>query len=219
MYSGHRDQHFGCSTYSQHGEDLQLLNIFSLLGIEKPSYIDLGSHDPEIISNTKLLYDRGSRGINVEANPNLIDAFKLMRPKDVNVNVGVGLVEGDADFLMYDKRSGRNTFSLREAESISQLMKVREVIKLPVKTLNQIIDEYSGGKFPAILSCDIEGLDYDVLDTADMEKSKPIVIIVETRRSDTRKMKEMMWKKDFRLLVRMGENLIFIHRDYWEKVF
>ncbi len=88
-YEGHPDQAFGHISYSQHGEDLFLLNIFRLIGIETPSYLDLGAHHPWHISNTALMYHRGSRGVNVEANPILFEAFLTERPLDKNVNMGV----------------------------------------------------------------------------------------------------------------------------------
>jgi hypothetical protein len=85
IYGGHRDQKWGPTSYAQHGDDFQILNLFNLLGIDRPTYIDLGAHHPETISNTKLLYDRGSRGINVEANPNLFKAFESQRLGDGTV--------------------------------------------------------------------------------------------------------------------------------------
>jgi FkbM family methyltransferase len=218
-YAGHRDQHFGHITYSQHGEDLMLVNIFALLGIEKPSYLDLGAHHPVNISNTKLLYDRGSRGINVEANPSLIDAFKCHRPEDLNLNVGVGIASGMNTFYMYDEASGRNTFSVEETQKLKDVMTVRTAKTLPVVTLKDIVGTHCSGKFPALLSCDIEGLDYSVLATADFSLSQPVVIIVETRLGDTNKMTTMLGDKGFKLLCRMGENLIFIHEHYHYGVF
>src|SRR5437763_16778861 len=68
---GHPDQGFGGRTYAQFGEDLIFLNIFALLGINTPSYIDVGAHHPVNISNTALLYERGCRGIKIDANPDL----------------------------------------------------------------------------------------------------------------------------------------------------
>ena len=76
-------------SYSQCGEDLILGFLVRSLGIERPSYIDIGAHDPTYLNNTKLLYQRGSRGINIEANPALIQRFKRQRPADINLNIGV----------------------------------------------------------------------------------------------------------------------------------
>lgn len=210
-YSGHRDQKYGHVTYAQHGDDLMLVNIFSLLHIDKPSYLDVGAHHPVNISNTKLLYDRGSRGVNVEANPNLIKEFELQRPEDINLNVGVATESGIKTFYMYDDKSGRNTFSEEETRSLEGVMTVRTAIQLPVVTLNHIVDTHCGGRFPDLLSIDIEGLDFDVLTQTDFRASYPKVIIVEVRRHDTGRFTLMMYAQKFLFYCRMGENLIFVH--------
>lgn len=142
----HRDQAFGCVSYAQHGDDLMILNIFKLLGKDKPSYIDVGAHHPEHISNTKLLYDRGSRGINIEANKNLIQAFIERRPGDTNLCVGVAPKNGTMTFHMYDQSSGRNTFSSEEVGALTGIMEVRETVELPVVTLNSLVDRLLGGE-------------------------------------------------------------------------
>lgn len=208
-YHGHPDQHFGSVTYSQHGEDLMLLNIFDLLSIEKPSYLDIGAHHPVNISNTKLLYDRGSRGVNVEANPNLFGAFLEQRPEDVNLCMGVGLINGLADFYMYDRWSGRNTFSLEETKTLTDVLTVKETVRTPIRTLNFIVETYCNNKFPNLLTIDIEGLDLPVIESADFSESSPLVVVTEVRPKDTNAMIEVMHKKDFFLYCRMGENLIF----------
>lgn len=222
MYQGHRDQHFGCVTYAQHGEDLMLLNLFSLLDIDVKSnaWLDLGAHHPTTISNTRLLYERGFRGVNVEANPGLIEAFLKERPEDVNVNIGVGLkADREAPFYMYSDTSGRNTFSPDEVKSLEGVMSVKQEISLPVLPIDAIVSQCCGGVYPILLSCDIEGLDYDVLASADFSKNYPTIIVVETRRDDAIRMVSMMNGKFYSLLCRMGENLIFIHLDSYLKVF
>lgn len=218
-YQGHRDQKFGHISYSQHFEDGMLLNIFDLIGIVKPSYLDIGAHHPEIISNTKLLYDRGSRGVNVEANPNLISEFNRLRPEDKNLNIGVGVTSGESVFYMYSDTSGRNTFSFQETKTLEGVLEVRKTMKLPVLTLNQIVTKYCDGKFPDLLSCDIEGFDYAVLSTTEFGRVGPKVIIVETRRDEHNQMVHMLNRKSYFLHCRMGENLIFVYMDYLGKVY
>ncbi len=85
----HPHQWYGGRTYAQHGDDLAIINLFNCLRIQQPSWLDIGAHHPFHLSNTALLYQRGSRGINVEANPALMEAFKLHRPEDKNVCVAV----------------------------------------------------------------------------------------------------------------------------------
>lgn len=68
-FTGSSDQSFGHITYSQHGEDMIIANIFSILNITKPTYLDIGANHPLKGSNTALLYSRGSHGTIVDANP------------------------------------------------------------------------------------------------------------------------------------------------------
>lgn len=212
-YSGHPDQHYGQITYSQHGEDLVILNIFTQLGIDKPSYLDLGAHHPSRISNTKLLYERGSRGVNVEANRHLIEAFYDQRPLDKNIHTAVSFVEGDAILYMYDDHSGRNTLSFNEVEYCKQFgMEIRGHEMVHTKTLMQIVNEYCDGHFPEFVSCDLEGLDYDILSSADFETSSPVLVCVESR--DVRSMCQMMEQKKFYPYSKMGENIIFLRDIY-----
>ena len=93
-----------------------IINIFNNLGIEKFTYLDIGAHHPYNISNTALLYKYGYHGINVEANPNLIEAFFRERPLDKNVNVGIGTKSGEMPFYMIDGFSGRNSFDKKVVE-------------------------------------------------------------------------------------------------------
>lgn len=182
-YKGHQDQAFGGSTYAQHGDDLIALNLFHCLNIDKPSYLDIGAHHPVNISNTALLYSRGSRGINVEANPELIQAFKDMRPEDINLNIGVSDSPGLISFYMFDSKSGRNTFDLKTAESFlasHPWCKIQKTVEIEVTTINDIINRFAGGKCPDFLSIDVEGYDSRILEAMDFNKFKPKVICVET---------------------------------------
>jgi len=180
--SGHPDQAFGGRTFAQFGEDLILLNIFHALGLPQPSYLDVGAHHPFNISNTALLHARGSRGINVEANPNLIGAFFQHRPEDINLNVGVGPERGSLDFYFIDDWSGRNTFRREIAEAFVReypAFRITKVQPIPVVTLNDIVTEHAAGRFPDLLSMDVEGMDLDILRAADFAGGGPTVICVE----------------------------------------
>lgn len=218
IYQGHPDQRFGPSTYAQHGDDLLLLNVFQNLGIEKPSYLDIGAHHPETISNTKLLYDRGSRGVNVEANPALIHEFYTQRLEDQNICIAIGLEDGEASLFMYSETSGRNTVDPKEVEKMKGVMTVRKQITVPVITINSLLNKFCGGVWPDLLSVDIEGLDYGVLESMlYTPDNKPKVICVETRIEDTDKMVDLMLDKGYALLFRCSENLIFVDLRLYPK--
>ena len=189
------------------------LNLFRMLGVAKGHYLDVGAHHPHTISNTALLYERGWRGVNVEANPNLIGAFLEHRHEDQTVNVGVGPTSGEQKFYMFSDTSGRNTFSSAEVAGQIGVREVHRQIMLPVVTINKIVEEHCGDLWPEFLNCDIEGLDYDVLETASFVRSAPMVICAEIRREFTRPFETMMSYKGFSLYARMGDSLFFVRID------
>lgn len=222
MQNNYGGQYWGGLTYAQHADDLMILNIFMFLGVSKPSYIDIGAHHPYLISNTALLYSRGSRGINVEANPNLIKQFLLDRPEDINLCVGVGVEEKMMPFYMIDEESGRNSFS---KEAIDLYLKkepgatIKHILHIPVMTLEQIIKEYADGIFPDLLSIDVENMDYDILRSYDFTKNAPKVIDVEVHFKNEEdyvgdKMKELLFGQGYFLYCKMGANFIFVKDEY-----
>lgn len=218
----HPDQHFGNISYAQHGDDFMILNLLKLMELPHARYLDLGAHHPFNISNTALLYQRGHRGVNVEANRVLVERFQVHRKEDINVNVGVGPVAGSFTFYKYDAESGRNTFSPEEVESLKRVMTVREVETVPVVTLPQLVTLCCGGRYPEFLSCDIEGFDYDVLcqlPDAWVITNSPSLICVETRLAHQGAMRDMLYKKGYQFICRMGENLFFTRHDYSDRIF
>jgi len=216
-YPGNKHQWFGPVSYAQHGDDLMTLNLFYLIGNRQPFYLDLGAHHPTELSNTRLLYEKGCRGVNVEANPMNMEAFRKERPEDRNVNVGVGPVAGSGTFFMYSDTGGRNTFSAEEVETLKGIMKVQREMALPIVTLAEIIGQYCP-TFPDFISCDIEGLDFDVLSSFP-DTLRASVVCVETRRHETQRMTVMMERKGYFLYCRMGENLFFVHNEHQGKVY
>lgn len=221
------DQWYGSRTWSQHGDDLAILNVFHLIGIERPSYIDIGAHHPFRISNTALLYARGSRGINVEANPNLIEEFFRSRPEDVNLNIGVGIEPGALTFYMIDKWSGRNTFDRRLAEEFvrqNPQFTISETIDIEINTLEQVLIKYWESGFPNFLTLDVEGLDERILRSYDFLKGpRPDVLCVETDLigdiSYGERIKEYLSGSGYFVYVKCGSNSIFVHQSHRAKLY
>lgn len=203
----------GNKYYGQHADDLVIEGIFAQIGIEKPSYIDLGVNHPIKCSNTIAFYLNGSRGINVEANPALISMIEYVKPDDITINMGVAVNEGIMSFYKWDDQSGRNTFSCDEVEGWGS-KKPESIIELPVTTLEKIVAEYMPDGFPDFLDCDIEGLDYDVLSRYDLEKNGPKVICVEVRQAEIDRFDLMLDKKSYYRFCRIGENNVYVRKEF-----
>lgn len=203
-------QKFSDHTYSQHGEDLMLMNFSHLLHLEKPSYLDIGAYHPEQINNTALLYENGSRGINIEANPILIPAFHKQRPEDYQLCAGVGLKKGNFPFYMENDYSVLNSFEKVHIET--QNIKINKVIYLAMITLKDVITDYCNGKFPDILLMDIEGMDYEVLSSFDFSQTFPKIICAELSRTQTLELLQLK-SFPFQSICRMVSNVIFVHES------
>ena len=98
-------------SFSQYGEDLV---IDRLLGNPaKGLYVDVGANDPELFSNTKMFYERGWCGVNIEPNATNHARFVKQRPSDMNLNIGVGEFEGSMTFHIFEPDQ-ISTFSTTE---------------------------------------------------------------------------------------------------------
>lgn len=171
------------SSYSQCGEDLIINFIFEQLRKEKPTYLDIGAHHPSFLSNTFFFYEKGSRGVNVEPDPYLMESFLQERSLDTNLNIGVGtnLEETIADFYVMSERV-LNTFSEDEAKKISSYgtYTIEKVIQVPLIPIKQIIQEHFITNPPNFISIDVEGLDFEIMKTFDFNNHRPEVFCIET---------------------------------------
>jgi FkbM family methyltransferase len=168
-------------SFSQSGEDLITAFILGVLSIERPTYLDLGAYDPFHLSNTAYFYLSGSSGINVEPNPVQYERFLDLRPKDVNLNVGVADHRGEKEYYLLDTPT-LNTFSREEAERYEREAGHRIVgqVTIPVITLQDLLDKHCGGVFPDFLSVDIEGFDELVVAYLGQHANGPKVICIES---------------------------------------
>lgn len=211
-------------SYSQCGEDLILQQLFMVLGISKVSYLDVGAHHPTYLSNTYLFYENGSKGVCVEPDPALFKEFGKKRPHDTHLNCGVGVVPGEADFFVMST-STLNTFSKEEAERYQSYgqQRIMKTIRIKLETINEIIRQ-NFEKSPNLVSLDVEGLDYLILQHFDFTKYRPEVFCLETLsytedRSE-RKLAEiidLMHTNGYITYADTYINTIFVDAAAWEK--
>jgi FkbM family methyltransferase len=177
-------------SFAQQGEDLVMAQMMETLGIKQPTYLDVGAHDPIANNNTYMFYALGGHGVLVEPNPVLADKLRKVRPKDVVLEVGVGVTEQtDADYFVIAGDGQLNTFSKKQAETLAKIYKNRNttaVLKRSLVKINDIIEKNFKAS-PDILSIDVEGLDYEILKSIDWKRWRPRVICVETAEVETGK--------------------------------
>lgn len=175
----------GGRSYSQEGEDRVLETLmFKLHGSKHRKvgfYVDIGAHHPHRYSNTYLFYQRGWRGINVDALPGSMRAFQRQRPRDINLERGVGEQSGEMDFYVFNEPA-LNTFDASLAQHrCNDVWHVVEVRKVSVQPLSLILEEHlPHGKRIDFMSVDVEGFDLNVLASNDWDRYRPLVVLAET---------------------------------------
>lgn len=135
-------------------------------------------------SNTAYFYRRGSRGVAIEANSEIVDHFRNERPLDTVINLGVGSKSDKLPFYRIGWDSGRNSFSKPTIDAVLEEFPtswISDSNLVQLITLNEAVERYCGGKYPDILSVDTEGLDWDILNSADFSKNRPKIICAEVR--------------------------------------
>ncbi len=165
-------------SYSQYGEDLIIDKLLNLK--DKGFYIDVGAFDPESLNNTKLFFDRGWKGINIDPNPDTIRKFNEKRPSDTNLNFGIANKEGTLKAVLFENCKSYTLSEKLIKQHEQEQTKVINSINIPVKTLKSIFTEYVKDVKVDFISIDTEGLDLQVLEGNDWEKYRPKVICVET---------------------------------------
>ncbi len=211
-------------SYSQSGEDVIISFIFQCLGIENPSYIDIGANHPFILNNTALFYHRGSRGINVEPNPELFKLLQKFRKNDINLNMGVGQKKSFLDFYLMSSPT-MSTFSLEESKKLENetSINVSRVVKTKTDTISNVLHDYAHGIFPDFLSLDVEGLEEIILQSIDYNRNFPKVICIETltytennTESKEQNIIDYLIDKGYMMFADTYINSIFVKQDLWK---
>ena len=201
-------------SWSQEGEDLVLHRIF-----EKQNtgfYVDIGAHHPKRFSNTHLFYIKGWTGLNIDAMPGCMDAFKKMRPRDINIEMGVAGKKSQLNYHIFNDPA-LNSFSFEltnERDQADDIYKLQKIVKVPVLPLHEILSNYCNDISIDFMSVDVEGLDLEVLKSNDWKKYRPKYLIVELLNIDMSKLinheiTNYLLKQDYKMYGKLVHSVIF----------
>ena len=175
----------GYPSYAQEGEDRVLSSLlFKLHGgkhIDNGFYVDVGAHHPYRFSNTCLFYKQGWRGINIDAMPGSMTSFENNRPRDINLESGVGREAKILKFFVFNEPA-LNTFdeSLAKARC-NNVWHIKATMEVPIVPLSEILQKHlPAGQKIDFFTVDVEGFDLDVLQSNDWKKYRPLVVLAET---------------------------------------
>lgn len=166
------------TSFAKSGEDIQMGQL--LKHVQNGFYIDIGSHHPIFGNNTYYFYVRGWKGICIDPNPKFEPLYKKYRPEDKFLNIGIGLQNQALNYYSFSSDL-LNTFSEKQANEMRLHHHLKEVIKVPVQPLSQVLEFYKIGTTSIdIMSIDAEGYDFEVVKSNDWQKFRPKYVLIET---------------------------------------
>lgn len=169
-------------SYAQNHEDVLLHRLFA----DSPGgfYIDAGACHPVLHSVTKLFYDRGWHGINIEPLPSSADLLASDRQRDINLRVGLSNREGTLPFYECPRTAELSTLCKEQADLLRR--QGFEIVEhsIPVTTLARVCERHAESTID-FLKVDVESHEREVLEGADWVRYRPRVVLVEATRPQT----------------------------------
>lgn len=155
-------------------------------------YVEAGCNDGVTQSNTLWLERLGWSGLLIEPNKRKLEACRSYRsPTNIYENCALVSKEYKHMFIEgnFDEQDAANSltaqinivlpdYDAHQAEAVKEKQS-REMVSVPAKTLQSILDEYSI-RFIDFMSLDVEGFEYQAMEGLDFTKNPPRIIQVET---------------------------------------
>lgn len=201
--------------YSQDGQD-EFLETQVFKGYRNGYFVDIGAHDGISFNNTLFFEkERNWTGINVEPIKSVFQKLVNNRPTCTNLNLAVSNKNGRAEFIRnigYSEMiSGlKDQFDPRHIErltrELSQMGGTTNTIIVQTRKLDTICSNYNI-KHINYLSIDVEGAEFDVIQSINFENVYIDVIGFENNYQDTAdKIVEYLKTKDY-IIIRSPSNL------------
>ncbi|MCE5233541.1 MAG: FkbM family methyltransferase [Mizugakiibacter sp.] len=205
-------------SYAQNFEDVMLLR--ALGDIERGFYIDVGAQDPTTDSVTRLFYERGWHGINIEPVGHWHERLESERPDDLNLRVAISDHEGVASFFEVIG-TGLSTTSVEIADRHRR--DGREVVEssVPVTTLDAVCAVH-GVVEVHFLKIDVEGAEDAVLRGLSLDRVRPWIIVSEATEPNTQIATHARWEnlltsRGYEFAYGDGLNRFYLSREHRDR--
>jgi FkbM family methyltransferase len=205
-------------SHSLFGEDMVVRAL--LADVYRGFYVDIGAHHPVYSSNTYHFYERGWRGINIDAAPGSMEVFQLVRPEDVNLEACIA-ERPDEVVKFYVFADGLlNTADPDAAQKAQELgnplLAIRE---MSTRTLTHVLEQHLPTNTAIdFLNIDVEGLDESILKSIDWKVYCPTVVAFECHDDVSNGFKdiptlEFLRIKGYEFHAKCGSTLIVKRKD------
>ncbi len=203
-------------SWAQHAEDVVLWRAFK--GVANGTYVDIGAGHPLEDSVTRLFYEHGWSGVNVEPLPSLHDLLVEHRPRDVNLAMAMSDTRGE--LVLWESpfdEYGISTFSVENKGRLEDRGFQFSPRTVPVGTLDEVLARFPAGHVD-FLKIDVEGWEHQVLLGGRLEVHQPKVLVIEAVEPGHPIRNSELWEPivvqaGYRPTLFDGLNLYFVHRS------
>ncbi len=203
-------------SYAQNFEDVMLWR--ALRHVEHGCYIDAGAAEPEIESVTCAFYQRGWRGLNIEPMAPPFERLEAARPRDINLNVALGAVEGEAEMLQVGDGNGLSTLKTSRRADLEAEGWPVATTRVPVRRLADLCREHVQEPIH-FLKIDVEGAEREVIEGAELQTWRPWIIVVEATQPNSTVSAHEAWEElvlaaGYRLVYADGLNRFYLAHEH-----
>ena len=167
--------------YGQSKEDRAIYAIFKNKKKDyKGFYVDVGAYSGIKLSNTYFFELLGWTGICIEPHAKLFPLLQKNRPKSICVNVAIW--DKDLDAIPFYATEFGSWSVVRERDNVPlprNREKYVDVQQIPAKKLDTILEEHGAPVNFEILSVDVEGTEWHILNGFNIDQYRPRFIIIE----------------------------------------
>jgi FkbM family methyltransferase len=151
------------------------------------TFLEFGATDGMSLSNSYMLENNlGWTGILAEPSPQWHKKLKYNRPNTQIITECIWKCSGEnLDFFVSDVGvlSTLVDFKYSDLSSMPGNTKIRikdgKVVNVKTISINDVIEKNFNGQVPSYVSIDTEGSEYEILNSFDFEKYRPVVFTIE----------------------------------------
>jgi FkbM family methyltransferase len=181
---------------------------------KKGYFIEIGANDGITVSSTFGLVKQGWSGLSVEANPNVFIRLESNLKKFTKVKTvcaTVALKKGPVKlFLGKNDPEGLLSTICTENSVWFEEHRSEEYIEVSGLPMNELLEKQDAPLYPDLLVLDLEGMDYDILQTLDLNKYQPKLIVTEDYQSKNSKKFKLLELAGYTFARQVGCNTFWL---------